>query len=73
MYLYQGMVVLATNQVWWTWEVEDVFRMVRQGDKMAMKIYSKKMHSQIDNLVVQVGTEDAFCNIILLNWCFYSF
>ncbi|PIK48528.1 putative dynein heavy chain 10, axonemal isoform X3 [Apostichopus japonicus] len=54
MYLYQGMVVLATNQVWWTWEVEDVFRMVRQGDKMAMKIYSKKMHSQIDNLVVQV-------------------
>lgn len=25
---YQGMVVLASNQVWWTWEVEDVFRRV---------------------------------------------
>ena len=54
MELYQGMVVLAANQVWWTWEVEDVFRKVKKGDKMAMKIYSKKLHSQIDDLVVQV-------------------
>ena len=54
MYDYQGMVVLATNQVWWTWEVEDVFDKVRKGDKMAMKNYSKKLHSQIDALVVQV-------------------
>ncbi|XP_072163343.1 dynein axonemal heavy chain 10-like [Diadema setosum] len=54
MFLYQGMIVLATNQVWWTWEVEDVFRKVRQGDKVAMKNYAKRMHQQIDNLVVQV-------------------
>lgn len=26
---YQGMVVLAVNQIWWTWEVEDVFNKVR--------------------------------------------
>ena len=52
--LYQGMVVLASNQVWWTWEVEDVFRKVKKGDKMAMKVYSKKLHGQIDELVVQV-------------------
>ena len=54
MFLYQGMVVLATNQVWWTWEVEDVFQKVRQGDKVAMKTYAKRMHQQIDDLVVQV-------------------
>lgn len=56
MYDYQGMVVLATNQVWWTWEVEDVFKKVKRGDKMAMKNYSKKLHSQIDSLVVTVCT-----------------
>lgn len=55
MYQYQGMVILAANQVWWTWEVEDVFRRVRRGDKMALKNYAKKLHSQIDALVVQVG------------------
>ena len=54
MYDYQGMVILAANQVWWTWEVEDVFRKVKKGDKMGMKNYSKKLHSQIDDLVVQV-------------------
>ena len=55
MYDYQGMVILAANQVWWTWEVEDVFRKVKKGDKMGMKNYAKKLHSQIDDLVVQVG------------------
>ena len=57
MYQYQGMVILAANQVWWTWEVEDVFRRVRRGDKMALKNYAKKLHSQIDALVVQVQGE----------------
>ena len=54
MYDYQGMVIMAANQVWWTWEVEDVFRKVKKGDKMGMKNYAKKLHSQIDDLVVQV-------------------
>uniref|UniRef100_A0A8C6ZHZ5 Dynein axonemal heavy chain 10 n=1 Tax=Nothoprocta perdicaria TaxID=30464 RepID=A0A8C6ZHZ5_NOTPE len=51
MLLYQGMMVLAANQVWWTWEVEDVFRKVKKGEKQAMKVYAKKMHQQIDDLV----------------------
>ena len=51
---FQGMVVLAGNQVWWTWEVEDVFRKVKKGDKMAMKNYAKKMHKQISDLVQKV-------------------
>ncbi len=54
MHDYQGMVILAVNQVWWTWEVEDVFMKVKKGDKRAMKKYSKKLHGQIDELVVKV-------------------
>eukprot|EP00731_Ephydatia_muelleri_P035324 Em0114g8a len=57
MYDYQGMVILAANQVWWTWEVEDVFRKVRKGDKMAMKTYAKKLQTQIGDLVVQVRSQ----------------
>ncbi|XP_074463065.1 dynein axonemal heavy chain 10 [Larus michahellis] len=54
MLLYQGMMVLAANQVWWTWEVEDVFRKVKKGEKQAMKLYAKKMHRQIDDLVTRI-------------------
>lgn len=54
MLMYQGMMVLAANQVWWTWEVEDVFRKVKKGEKQAMKVYAKKMHQQIDSLVTRI-------------------
>ncbi|KAM4616801.1 dynein axonemal heavy chain 10 [Polymixia lowei] len=54
MLLYQGMVVLAGNQVWWTWEVEDVFNKVKKGEKQALKNYAKKMHRQIDELVTRI-------------------
>ncbi|XP_075852592.1 dynein axonemal heavy chain 10 [Microcebus murinus] len=54
MLLYQGMVVLAASQVWWTWEVEDVFRKVQEGEKQAMKNYGRKMHRQIDELVTRI-------------------
>ncbi|XP_021113284.1 dynein heavy chain 10, axonemal isoform X1 [Heterocephalus glaber] len=56
MLLYQGMVVLAASQVWWTWEVEDVFCKVRAGEKQAMKNFGKKMHRQIDELVTRITT-----------------
>ncbi len=52
---YQGMVCLAGNQIWWTWEVEDVFGKVKAGNKTAMKDYTKKQHKQIDDLVVKVN------------------
>ena len=54
MLLYQGMVVLAANQVWWTWEVEDVFKRVKKGEKLALKNYGQKMHQQIDELVTRI-------------------
>ena len=46
---YQGMVVLAGNLVWWTWEVEDVFKKVKLGgvNKLAMKNYAKKCQGQV--------------------------
>ncbi|XP_061623123.1 dynein axonemal heavy chain 10-like [Phyllopteryx taeniolatus] len=54
MLLFQGMVVLATNQVWWTWEVEDVFNNLKKGEKYALKNYATKMHQQIDELVTRI-------------------
>ena len=51
---YQGMVCLAGNQIWWTWEVEDVSIKVKQGQKQAMKLFAKKLNKQIDELVQQV-------------------
>ncbi|XP_033076049.1 dynein heavy chain 10, axonemal [Trachypithecus francoisi] len=54
MLLYQGVVVLAASQVWWTWEVEDVFHKVQKGEKQAMKNYGRKMHRQIDELVTRI-------------------
>lgn len=54
MLLYQGMVVLAANQIWWTWEVEDVFEKVKNGQKHALKNYAEKIHKQIDELVTRI-------------------
>ncbi|XP_058850532.1 dynein axonemal heavy chain 10 [Acipenser ruthenus] len=54
MLLYQGMVVLVGTQIWWTWEVEDVFNKVKQGEKQALKKYAKRMHQQINDLVTRI-------------------
>ncbi|XP_069565682.1 dynein axonemal heavy chain 10 [Brachyistius frenatus] len=54
MLLYQGMMVLAANQVWWTLEVEDIFEKVKKGQKHALKNYAEKMHRQIDELVKRI-------------------
>jgi len=54
MFKYQGMVVLAASQIWWTWEVEDIFRKVKSGNKLAMKNYAKQLHGQIDEIVEKI-------------------
>lgn len=51
--LYQGMVCLAANQVWWTAEVEEVFFKVKKGNKRAMKEYLEAQNRQLDDLVVK--------------------
>ncbi|KAJ3144485.1 Dynein heavy chain 10, axonemal [Geranomyces variabilis] len=54
---YPGMVALAGSQVWWTWEVEDVFHKIKAGNKLAMKHYSKKLGDQLDQLVTKVRSD----------------
>lgn len=42
------------RQVWWTWETEDVFRRVREGDKHAMKTFAAKLTKQLTDLTGMV-------------------
>ncbi|TPX78384.1 hypothetical protein CcCBS67573_g00352 [Chytriomyces confervae] len=56
-FAYQGMVGLAGAQVWWTFEVEDVFRKIKMGNKLAMKKYAKTLVDQLEGLVVAVRSD----------------
>ena len=61
MMVYQGMICLAGNQVWWTWECEDTFNKMKRGkNKSGMKDFAKKQHRQIDELVVRVRKHHFF-------------
>eukprot|EP00898_Chlorokybus_atmophyticus_P006649 jgi/Chlat1/6986/Chrsp56S00523 len=52
-----GMTTLVGSQIWWTWEVEDVFRRVREGNKLAMKEFSGKLTRQLNDLVGLVRSD----------------
>ena len=53
-----GMVALVGSQIWWTWEVIDVFRRVKNGqDKMAMKLLSEKLTAQLADLTKLVRSD----------------
>ena len=53
-----GMVALVGSQIWWTWEVIDVFRRVKNGqDKMAMKLLSDKLTLQLADLTKLVSSD----------------
>ena len=54
-----GMVTLAGSQIWWTWEVEDAFRLVGTGDKYALKNLEQKLTGQLNDLVAMVRTRAA--------------
>jgi dynein heavy chain len=51
---YVGMAAILGTQIFWTWGVEDSFRMVSEGDKSAMKNELKKESSQLNDLVTLV-------------------
>lgn len=51
---YIGMVAILGTQIWWTWQVEDAFRKVADGDKNAMKNELKKENQQVQDLVAFV-------------------
>ena len=52
-----GMMTLLGSQVWWTWEVEDVFNRVRDGNKYAMKDFSGKLTQQLVDLTGMVRSD----------------
>ena len=54
---YQGMIGLAGAQVWWAWQVEDVFHKIKAGNKLAMKRFSKALGDQLEQLVVSVRSD----------------
>lgn len=51
--MFQGMICLASNQVWWTAEVEEVFFKITKGNKRAMKEFLAQQNKQIDDLVMK--------------------
>ncbi|KXZ49756.1 DHC2 protein [Gonium pectorale] len=52
-----GMVTLVGSQIWWTWETEDVFRRVRDGNKHAMKEFAAKLTGQLSELTSMVRSD----------------
>ncbi|XP_051175007.1 dynein axonemal heavy chain 10 [Leptopilina boulardi] len=55
---FQGMMILAANQIWWTAEVENVFQKISQGNKRAMKEYLQQLNSQLDEVVTLMGGDN---------------
>ncbi|XP_058809033.1 dynein axonemal heavy chain 10 [Phymastichus coffea] len=52
---FQGMMILAANQIWWTAEVENVFKQISSGQKQAMKNYLQQLNRQLDQVVQLMG------------------
>ena len=52
--LVLGMTGLVGSQIWWTWEVEDTFRKVAEGNKYAMKELEARLTGQLNDLVAMV-------------------
>lgn len=52
-----GMVTLGGSQIWWTWETEDTFIKVQNGNKYAMKQFLVKQNSQLSQLTGMVRTD----------------
>ncbi|KAL5105240.1 Dynein heavy chain 10 axonemal [Taenia crassiceps] len=51
---FLGMVVLATTQIWFTWETEDVFKRMKTGQRRALKDFNRKLLEEISQIVRMV-------------------
>ena len=56
-----GMITLVGSQIWWTWEVQNVFKAIREGDKLAMRKYGERLSSQLEVLTKMVRGELNSC------------
>ncbi|XP_012151823.2 dynein heavy chain at 89D [Megachile rotundata] len=54
---FQGMMVLAADQIWWTAEVENVFDKISKGQMRAMKEYLTQLNNQLNEVVTLMGGE----------------
>lgn len=52
-----GQIALLGTQVWWTFQVEDVFRQVASGNKHAMKQELAKESAELNDLIALVRTD----------------
>ena len=51
------MVALVGTQIWWTFQVEDVFKRVREGDKHAMKNELAKETKDLNDLIALIRSD----------------
>mmetsp|Transcript_53278 Transcript_53278/g.159518 ORF Transcript_53278/g.159518 Transcript_53278/m.159518 type:complete len:3881 (-) Transcript_53278:473-12115(-) len=49
-----GMNTICGSQVWWTWEVEDAFCRVADGEKQALRNLEAKLNRQLSDMVQMV-------------------
>nr|XP_034180267.1 dynein heavy chain 10, axonemal [Osmia lignaria] len=57
MFDFQGMMILAADQIWWTAEVENVFEKISKGQMYAMKEYLSQLNNQLNEVVTLMGGE----------------
>ena len=48
------MISISGSQIWWTWEVENAFKKVKEGHKHAMKELAAKLSVQLTDLVTAI-------------------
>ena len=48
------MIGISGSQIWWTWEVENAFKKVKDGHKHAMKELAAKLSTQLTDLVTAI-------------------
>ncbi|XP_066582837.1 dynein axonemal heavy chain 10 [Prorops nasuta] len=59
---YEGMMILAADQVWWTAEVEETFRRISIGKSQAMKEYLQELNDRLENVVSLMGKDNLRAN-----------
>jgi dynein heavy chain len=51
---YHGQVAMTGSKIWWTYQVEDGFKKVKAGKKMAIKELATKLTRQLNDLVAEM-------------------
>lgn len=52
-----GMCAISASQIWWTWQVEDTFNSIQNGDRQAMQKLEVILNSDLSDLVTMVRSK----------------